>query len=85
MGPQWLKIDSVNLSPQSLSWCKLELTVDSPKRIKILDTSSALLSSVFTGPPPMCVASISVKTAMDPVKKVNEVIAISMIFYPEGS
>lgn len=85
MGPQWIRISGVDLSSRSLSWCKLELSVDSPKRISALDISTASLKSVFTSPPPFSIASICVKTAMDPLKKVNEVIAVSMIFYPEGA
>lgn len=75
MGPCWLTVRRPRrISPESqLSWCKLEVEVDSHKAI----TAN---TSEHKEAPPLTVAAVHVKTVLQPGSSVNEVVAASVVY-----
>ncbi|KAL4577433.1 hypothetical protein LXL04_013542 [Taraxacum kok-saghyz] len=75
-GPSWLSLSNFSTSPtsQRVSWCKFEVTVDSPKDIKTATTSKN------TGEiPPVVVTAINLKTVINQKQNVNEIASASVI------
>ncbi|GBB91734.1 hypothetical protein RclHR1_01910018 [Rhizophagus clarus] len=79
-GPCWLEIKDAIVETSRISWCKLELVVDDPKKISILKESN------FSEPiksPSLTTMSLSLRTVMNHKKQVNEIVAFSVRFYPK--
>jgi len=76
MGPCWLVIKNCRESSPKASWCKIEVTVDDQKSIKVDDKG--------TENPPFSVMSISVKTTLNPKQNMNEIVALSAVIHPSG-
>ncbi|CAB4492189.1 unnamed protein product [Rhizophagus irregularis] len=79
-GPCWLEIKDAIVETSRISWCKLELVVDDPKKISILKESN------FSEPiksPSLTTMSLSLRTIMNHKKQVNEIAAFSVRFYPK--
>ncbi|KAI3521012.1 hypothetical protein L1887_10469 [Cichorium endivia] len=75
-GPSWLSLSNFSTSStsQRVSWCKFEVTVDSPKDIKIATTSK------YTGEiPPVVVTAINLKTVINQKQNINEIASASVI------
>lgn len=78
MGPSWLNISNARLTGAPVSWCKIEVTVDSPKHISPLDEPTGKP----TPAPPLSVLCLSTKTFMNHSKHANEVMIVSAVLYP---
>ncbi|BAF06834.1 Os01g0868300, partial [Oryza sativa Japonica Group] len=74
-GPSWLSISKFLACPatQRVSWCKFEVTVDSPKDISVLMTSTTLEV------PPVVVAAVNLKTIINEKHNVHEIVSASVI------
>ncbi|XP_023729071.1 DNA polymerase alpha catalytic subunit [Lactuca sativa] len=75
-GPSWLSLSRFTTSStaQRVSWCKFEVTVDSPKDIKIA-TSSKNTGEI----PPVVVTAINLKTVINQKQNINEIASASVI------
>lgn len=61
------------LTSSQVSWCKFEVTVDSPKDISVLMTSTTLEV------PPVVVAAVNLKTIINEKHNVHEIVSASVI------
>ncbi|WZY78675.1 hypothetical protein YC2023_025059 [Brassica napus] len=77
MGPSWLKISnfSTSLPSQRVSWCKFEVTVESPKVI----TGFAPEEKVVH--PPAVVTAINLKTIVNEKHNISEIISASLLCF----
>lgn len=57
-----------------MSWCKFEVTVNSPKDVKILSSSKTLLEI-----PAVVVTAINIKTLINEKLNINEIVSASVI------
>lgn len=57
-----------------VSWCKFEVTVDSPKDIRISPSSKNTVDI-----PPVVVTAINLKTIINEKQNMNEIVAASII------
>ncbi|TKY70585.1 DNA polymerase alpha catalytic subunit [Spatholobus suberectus] len=75
-GPSWLKISKFSTSSASrrVSWCKFEVTADSPKNIR-----SSTPSKITSNIPPVVVAAINLKTTINEKQNANEIVSASVI------
>ncbi|GIL61548.1 hypothetical protein Vafri_16011, partial [Volvox africanus] len=80
-GPGWLgichpqRVEYVNQA----TWCKVEVVVDSAK--KVLSGEKGLSADAASRkPPPLVVASISLKTQINPTSHQHEIIAASVVY-----
>lgn len=75
MGPCWLSVRRPRrVAPESqMSWCKLEVEVDSHKLVtpNLTENKDA---------PPLTVAAVHVKTVVQPGSAVNEIVAASVVY-----
>ncbi|XP_010558641.1 PREDICTED: DNA polymerase alpha catalytic subunit [Tarenaya hassleriana] len=73
-GPSWLSISNFYICPpsQRVSWCKFEITVDSPKVI-------SGLSSKYEAVPFVVVTAINLKTIINKKQNINEIVSASVI------
>ncbi|KAJ2991108.1 DNA polymerase alpha catalytic subunit [Globomyces sp. JEL0801] len=83
MGPCWLRINNPQISTKNISWCQLEILLTTPKNIVLLDTK--IDTNVPTKTPPLVVMSLNLRTAMNPIKNVNEIVACSALVYTNGN
>ncbi|KAH7429421.1 hypothetical protein KP509_09G047200 [Ceratopteris richardii] len=76
-GPTWLSIENPAScsGPSQVSWCKIELAVDSPKQIMVTPPGKAPEKI-----PPVVVASLNLKTVVNHKHNVNEVVSASVIY-----
>jgi hypothetical protein len=65
MGPCWLEIANVVNANEKLSWCNVEVDVDSAKSVKVLANPPT--------PPPLTVMSLRFQTVISPSSKQHEV------------
>ncbi|CAJ2659295.1 unnamed protein product [Trifolium pratense] len=77
-GPSWLQVS--NFSPcsasQRVSWCKFEVTVDTPKDIRVSSSSSSKITLVI---PPVVVTTINLKTTINEKQNINEIVSASVV------
>ncbi|XP_014520971.1 DNA polymerase alpha catalytic subunit [Vigna radiata var. radiata] len=75
-GPSWLQVSKFATSSSSrrVSWCKFEVTVDSPKHIK---TSAP--SKITYNIPPVVVVAINLKTTINEKQNINEIVSASVV------
>jgi DNA polymerase Pol2 len=76
-GPCWVRVYDVTSTRAPVSWCKVELEVDSPKNIKRCDLVSDKLA--LRPAPPVVSVSIKIKTVVNPKTNKSEVISASAI------
>ncbi|RDY09686.1 DNA polymerase alpha catalytic subunit, partial [Mucuna pruriens] len=76
LGPSWLQVSKFSTSSASrrVSWCKFEVTVDSPKHIR-----SSAPSQLTSKIPPVVVAAINLKTAINEKQNINEIVSASVV------
>ena len=72
MGPCWLEIKDAVVSGKNVSWCKLEVSVDDPKKIKPLTEADGV-----KGTPPLTIMSISARTIVNHRENDREVVCVS--------
>jgi DNA polymerase alpha subunit A len=79
MGPCWLRIKTPHASARGvMSWCALEVELDSPKQIHRLD----LVVTPGTTPrpaPPVVSVTLKLKTVVNPTSHKNEIVSVSAI------
>ncbi|XP_061341474.1 DNA polymerase alpha catalytic subunit [Gastrolobium bilobum] len=75
-GPSWLQVSdfSSRSASQRVSWCKFEVTVDSPKDIRT-STSSKIAFEI----PPVVVTAINLKTTLNEKQNINEIVSASVV------
>ncbi|KDP31949.1 hypothetical protein JCGZ_12410 [Jatropha curcas] len=75
-GPSWLSVSKFSTCPssQKVSWCKFEITVDTPKDISVSSSSKNTIEI-----PPVVVTAINLKTIINGKQNVNEIISASLI------
>ncbi|XP_056173240.1 DNA polymerase alpha catalytic subunit [Syzygium oleosum] len=75
-GPSWLSVSNFSSSPaaQRVSWCKFEVTIDSPKDIEMPSSSKQMIEI-----PPMVVTAINLKTIMNEKQNAHEIVSASII------
>jgi DNA polymerase alpha subunit A len=57
-----------------VSWCKFEVTVDSPKAIRISSSSKSTIEI-----PPVVVTAINLKTVINEKQNINEIVSASVV------
>ncbi|KAH0840805.1 hypothetical protein HID58_092304 [Brassica napus] len=77
MGPSWLKISnfSTSLPSQRVSWCKFEVTVESPKVITVLVPEEKVVH------PPAVVTAINLKTIVNEKQNISEIVSASLLCF----
>ena len=76
MGPCWLALESPVARADTLSWCKFEVEIVDPKKVRHLE---------IHGPDPtLVVASLNMKTWMNPKLHSNEIVMISLLVHENG-
>ncbi|KAL0721627.1 hypothetical protein Bca4012_036226 [Brassica carinata] len=77
MGPSWLKISnfSTNSPSQRVSWCKFEVTVESPKVITVLVSEEKVVH------PPAVVTAINLKTIVNEKQNISEIVSASVLCF----
>lgn len=78
MGPCWLELRGVKRNDMTYSWCKYEVTVDSPKQITRMELNKAAPSLPT---PSMSVLSLSLKTVVNKKSHTHEVVLASVLFH----
>ncbi|GMY11780.1 DNA polymerase alpha catalytic subunit [Fagus crenata] len=75
-GPSWLSVSKFSScpAPQRVSWCKFEVTVDSPKDIRISSSSKSTIEI-----PPVVVTAINLKTIINEKQNINEIVSASVV------
>ena len=72
-GPCWINVRNPRPINGSFSWCKLEVGIDNPKFICKVNDSIP--------PPPLISMCISMKTVLNPVTHVHEIVSLSAVFH----
>ncbi|XP_020888004.1 DNA polymerase alpha catalytic subunit isoform X2 [Arabidopsis lyrata subsp. lyrata] len=77
MGPSWLKISifSATSPSQRVSWCKFEVTVESPKVITVS------IPQEKTVHPPAVVTAINLKTIVNVKQNISEIVSASLLCF----
>jgi len=65
-----------------ISWCKTEVTVNSPKSINVCKEDDPEIKKEI---PPFVVMCLNLKTVYNSKKQINEIVIASAMVYPEGS
>ena len=81
MGPCWIEVKSASIQHLGVSWCKYEAFVDNPKNISALRLPHEKMPPI----PPLAVASISLKTMVNPESGSHEVVMASIIAHSKVS
>ncbi|XP_064455746.1 DNA polymerase alpha catalytic subunit-like [Ornithodoros turicata] len=71
MGPSWLELKNPSTPSAPVSWCTMEVQLNSPNDILVPSTSQP--------PPPLVIASISLRTLTNPTTHQNEIAAVSVL------
>jgi DNA polymerase alpha subunit A len=80
MGPCWLKIENPNFNAvTNASWCKLELGVNKPNDISVLENSDNLDA------PSLTLMSLSLRTTFNPKDNKQEILMASAMVYENFS
>lgn len=72
-GPCWITIQKPSPNTDSISHCKVEFTVRSPKDIKVMVNAPPT--------PPLVSMCIGMKTVVNPSTHVHEIVALSMLVH----
>ena len=71
MGPCWIKIKNPRLNTEVSTWCRIEIAVENPKFITKVPQADSIPA------PPLVSMCVSMKTAVNPVTHLHEIIALS--------
>lgn len=82
MGPCWLRVNDPSATSTHVSWCAVELQVDSPKHVKRLDSVVAPGTPPRTAPPVVSV-TFKVKTVVNPKTTEQEIVSVSAVCHKE--
>lgn len=77
MGPCWIRLKNPVANTSTVSWCKLELQVDSPKQV-----ARASLTKPRP-PPPVVTVSIKLKTVVNPKTHKSEVVSVCALCHKQ--
>lgn len=80
MGPCWIKVTNYKKSERLISWCKTEVTVNSPKSINVCKEDDPEIKKEI---PPFVVMCLNLKTVYNSKKQINEIVIASAMVYPE--
>ncbi|KAJ3293855.1 DNA-directed DNA polymerase alpha catalytic subunit pol1, partial [Borealophlyctis nickersoniae] len=80
MGPCWIRIEDAKISDKNISWCKVEITVDNPKSIRVFAENDETAPKQS---PPLVVMALTLRTVMNHQKHQNEIVAASGLVYHE--
>ncbi|CAB3220978.1 unnamed protein product [Arctia plantaginis] len=72
-GPCWLEIKHPEQVQAKVSWCKLEVSCEKMEHISVIRNDADL------EPPPIIVATINMRTAMDPKTKKTKILMLSCL------
>ncbi|XP_037300850.1 DNA polymerase alpha catalytic subunit [Manduca sexta] len=72
-GPCWLEIKHAEPVAAKVSWCKLEAVCDKMENINVIRNDTDLQ------PPPITIATINMRTAMDPKTKKTKILMLSCL------
>ncbi|CAH8278936.1 unnamed protein product [Arabidopsis lyrata] len=75
MGPSWLKISVFSPPSQRVSWCKCEVTIESPKVITVS------IPKEKTVHPPAVVTAINLKTIVNEKQNISEIVSASVLCF----
>ncbi|CAE6229466.1 unnamed protein product [Arabidopsis arenosa] len=75
MGPSWLKISVFSSPSQRVSWCKSEVTVESPKVITVS------IPKEKTVHPSAVVTAINLKTIVNEKQNISEIVSASFLCF----
>lgn len=79
MGPCWLRIKAPKSNTRgTMSWCALELELESPKQINRLDLVVAAGTTPRPAPPVVSV-TLKLKTVVNPKTHKNEIVSVSAV------
>lgn len=78
MGPSWITISKPRRVARGaqVSYCNIEVEIEGHKSVAACPTGSRPA-------PPICVASLSLKTLINPSTAANEVVGISVVYLPK--
>ncbi|CAM9786431.1 unnamed protein product, partial [Phaeothamnion confervicola] len=77
MGPCWLTVRAPVVPVSPCSWCRVEVTVEDPKKI-------AAAPAPFPPAPPVVTLSLSLKTVVHPSTHANEIVAMAAVVHREA-
>jgi len=80
MGPCWIRLYSPKPQTSLLSWCKLELQLESPKQISRLDLAEP---GAQRPPPPIVAVSMKMKTVVNAKSHKAEIVSVSAICHKQ--
>jgi DNA polymerase alpha subunit A len=80
MGPCWLRIQQPQAAQASLAWTRLEVHVDSPKRIKRLDLVADGPSKLPPSPP-VSTMTVQFKTVVHPKTHQSEIVSLTALLH----
>lgn len=72
-GPCWLEVKCPEQVQAKVSWCKLEVACDKMEHISVIRNDADL------EPPPIVVATINIRTAMDPKTRKTKILMLSCL------
>ena len=78
MGPSWIHVTKPTRAEKNsqVSYCDIEVHVEGHKAISSAPTG-------WKPAPPICVASLSMKTIVNPETAANEVVSVSVVYMPK--
>jgi DNA polymerase Pol2 len=82
-GPCWIRIKDPQANTRGfVSWCALELQIDTPKNIKRLDLVLPPGTSPRP-PPPVVTVTLKLKTVVNPQSHKNEIVSVSAVCHKQ--
>ncbi|KAK8777019.1 hypothetical protein V5799_029635, partial [Amblyomma americanum] len=69
-GPCWLELKNPTSPSVPVSWCKVEVVLSRPEDVVVAKSEA---------PPPLVVATLSVRTVHNPIASQNEIVAVSVL------
>ncbi|RUO96509.1 ribonuclease H-like domain-containing protein [Jimgerdemannia flammicorona] len=81
MGPCWLEIKDAKISDKNISWCKVEIVVNEPKKVNPFKDGDP---SAPKGVPPLVAMSLSMRTVMNHQKRANEIVMASVVVFNQA-
>ncbi|KAI9204886.1 DNA polymerase family B-domain-containing protein [Polychytrium aggregatum] len=82
MGPCWIEITNPQISTPTVSWSKVEVTVEDQKHVAVMREGEGE-DKAPREIPPLVVMSMSLRTVMNHQKHANEIVALSCLVYNE--
>ena len=79
MGPCWIRVYDPMPTSSPLSWCKIECTVNSPKKLIRCDLAKDENAIPSRPAPPLTTVTMKLKTVVNPKSNKSEIISVSAI------